>query len=150
MACTNKELKKNKDFYDGYVKEEHYNYQSLQTLAANYDILTATISTANAKTKTEIIGPDGKPMTISELLAIRNNSTVDKIAKAMNDSYLATRFEVTKIVTDETYIVLDPFEKERKELADKAEKNKCEIDAAIQKANNKKKVSYFIKCRSLF
>ena len=115
-------------------------YQSLSVLSANYDILCAAITTANAKAKTDMTGIDGKPMTVAQLLAINGNDSIaQETAKAMQDSYLRVRKELSKYKPGEVTLI-DPLSEKRKCFLENHDNYIEDVKAAIHKANAKAKV----------
>lgn len=115
-------------------------YQSLNVLSTNYDILCAAIVTANSKAKTDIIGMDGKPMTVAQLLAIHGNDSIaQQTAKALQDSYTRVRKELPKYKPNEV-VMVDPLSDKRDGYLEKHDDYIERVKSAIHKANAKAKV----------
>lgn len=137
MAVGTDEYKSHKADYDDYSARIRSTYQSLKVIKTNYDILSAAILTANAKTKTDLNDPDGNPYTICQLLCMLSDDTDDIIAKTINDSWARAR---AKQAGHKDIIVLDPFDKRTHDDIQSNEEFKEQVKAAIAKANSKKKI----------
>lgn len=137
LAASTDDIAAHKEYYDNYKIEMKAVYQSLCTLRKNYDILCNAINIANAKTKTDMLAPDGTPYTISQLIAMQNDNISDEIVKALDYGYDRVRSKQTGYIDIQ---IIDPFIGMRDQIVKYNEDLNNSIKEALYKANAKKKI----------
>ena len=134
MCVDSKLYDKNKEQYDAASMSTKSLYQSLSTMALNYDILSSAIMQSNHSTTLPgIKNNKGRDSTIAEAISILNSPT-NEVVKALRSSRdLAYQANSKNPKT----IVLDPLGEDARKYIDNYDSFSERLSTAVRESNRK-------------